>query len=127
MRLKRNPKRRRRHRQRHHVTKPQRLASAIASFGGSWTFISGFGIVIFLWILVNAVVLRTRPFDPYPFILLNLMLSCLAALQAPVIMMSQKRLEVKDRLRADEDYRINLKADREIRLLHEKLDHLLQH
>jgi uncharacterized membrane protein len=102
-----------------------RLADKIASFGGSWNFIIIFGGVIFLWILINAVVLLWKPFDPYPFILLNLILSCLAAIQAPIIMMSQNRQESKDRIRAEHDYKINLKAELEIRHLHEKVDHLL--
>lgn len=102
-----------------------RLADRIASFGGSWTFILGFSAFIALWILANSLVLYWRPADPYPYILLNLMLSCLAALQAPVIMMSQKRQEAKDRLRSENDYRVNLKAELEIRHLHEKIDHLL--
>jgi uncharacterized membrane protein len=104
-----------------------RLADAIAAFGGSWAFIGVFGIFILLWICVNVVTLLWKPPDPYPFILLNLILSCLAALQAPVIMMSQNRQEAKDRLRSEHDYRINLKAELEIRHLHEKVDHLLLH
>jgi uncharacterized membrane protein len=80
-----------------------------------------------IWIVINTIVLIARPFDPYPFILLNLMLSCLAAVQAPIIMMSQNRQEARDRLRSENDYRVNLKAELEIRHLHEKLDHLLQH
>lgn len=105
----------------------QRLADRIADFGGSWTFICSFGGFILVWVLINTVVLLVRPFDPYPFILLNLFLSCLAAIQAPVIMMSQNRQESRDRLRSENDYRVNLKAELEIRHLHEKLDHLLQH
>jgi uncharacterized membrane protein len=104
-----------------------RLADGIATFGGSWAFIIVFGVFILLWITVNAVTLLWQPPDPYPFILLNLMLSCLAALQAPVIMMSQNRQEAKDRLRSEHDYRVNLKAELEIRQLHEKMDHLLLH
>jgi uncharacterized membrane protein len=109
------------------LTIGQRLADHIASFGGSWTFICSFGGFILVWVLINTVVLLARPFDPYPFILLNLFLSCLAAIQAPVIMMSQNRQESRDRLRSENDYRVNLKAELEIRHLHEKLDHLLQH
>ncbi len=109
------------------LTTGQRIADSVASFGGSWRFIIGFGVFIFFWILINSLVLLYKPFDPYPFILLNLMLSCLAALQAPVIMMSQNRQEAKDRLRSESDYRTNLKAELEVRLLHEKLDHLLTH
>jgi uncharacterized membrane protein len=105
----------------------ERLADQIADFGGSWTFIALFAGFILIWIAINTVVLVVRPFDPYPFILLNLMLSCLAAVQAPIIMMSQNRQEARDRLRSQNDYRLNLKAELEIRQLHEKLDHLLQH
>ncbi len=101
-----------------------RISDKIASFGGSWTFIISFLVIIVIWIGVN-VFLLLSPFDAYPFILLNLLLSCVAALQAPVIMMSQNRQETKDRLRAEQDYRINLKAELEIRALHEKLDYIL--
>jgi len=101
------------------------LADRIASFGGSWKFIILFASVLLVWVLVNTVALAAKPFDPYPFILLNLILSCLAAIQAPVIMMSQNRQEAKDRLRSEHDYRVNLKAELEIRHLHEKVDHLL--
>ncbi|MCW1884336.1 DUF1003 domain-containing protein [Luteolibacter flavescens] len=104
-----------------------RLADRIASFGGSWKFIIIFATFIFGWILLNVVILTTKQPDPYPFILLNLLLSCLAAFQAPVIMMSQNRGEARDRKRAEQDYQINLKAELEIRHLHEKLDHLLHH
>ena len=102
-----------------------RLADRIASFGGSWTFLILFGAFLALWIMINTVVLIVRPVDPYPFILLNLVLSCLAAIQAPIIMMSQNRQEAKDRLRSQHDYQVNLKAELEIRHLHEKVDHLL--
>lgn len=105
----------------------EKLADKIASFGGSWTFLICFGIFLVLWILLNTVVLLVHPVDPYPFILLNLVLSCLAAIQAPIIMMSQNRQEAKDRLRSQHDYQINLKAELEIRHLHEKMDHLLSH
>lgn len=105
----------------------QRLADKVASFGGSWTFILSFGTFLLVWIMINTLVLLTRPFDPYPFILLNLILSTIAALQAPVIMMSQNRQEEKDRDRARKDYMINLKSELEIRMLHEKLDHLIIH
>ena len=108
------------------LTLGQRWADHIASFGGSWTFILLFFGVILGWILLNVAVLRRPVFDPYPFILLNLLLSCLAALQAPVIMMSQNRQEEKDRERAKKDYMINLKAELELRVMHEKLDHLTQ-
>ena len=109
------------------LTLGERLADQIADFGGSWIFICLFGGFILVWVLINTLVLIMRPFDPYPFILLNLFLSCLAAIQAPVIMMSQNRQEARDRLRSENDYRVNLKAELEIRHLHEKLDHLLQH
>ena len=109
------------------LTLGQRLADRIATFGGSWAFITLFGVVILVWMVTNVIVLATRPFDPYPFILLNLVLSCLAALQAPVIMMSQNRQEARDRSRATHDYQINLKAELEIRHLHQKVDHLLSH
>jgi uncharacterized membrane protein len=103
----------------------ERLADRLAEFGGSWKFILIFLSFLALWIVANAVLLASRRFDPYPFILLNLFLSCVAALQAPVIMMSQNRQEAKDRLRARNDYQINLKAEIEIRSLHEKIDHLI--
>jgi uncharacterized membrane protein len=109
------------------ATRGQRLADRIASVGGSWRFIMAFAAVLFVWIVINTIVLVARPFDPYPFILLNLMLSCLAAIQAPVIMMSQNRQEARDRLHAKRDYQVNLKAELEIRQLHHKLDHLLSH
>jgi uncharacterized membrane protein len=105
----------------------QRLADNVATFGGSWTFIIAFGVFLFIWIITNVFILVSRPFDPYPFIFLNLILSCIAALQAPVIMMSQNRQEEKDRTRAKKDYMINLKAELEIRMLHEKIDHLILH
>lgn len=105
----------------------QRLADQVASFGGSWTFIISFGVFLFLWVVTNVYILVSHPFDPYPFIFLNLILSCIAALQAPVIMMSQNRQEEKDRARAKKDYMINLKAELEIRMLHEKIDHLILH
>src|SRR5712692_5613674 len=107
------------------LTFGERLSDRIASFGGSWRFIILFGAVLFGWIILNAIFLLDRGFDPYPFILLNLILSCLAAIQAPIIMMSQNRAEARDRLRAENDYKVNLKAELEIRHLHEKIDHLL--
>lgn len=107
------------------LTFGQKIADKVAVFGGSWTFILSFGGFIFIWIVINIVFLAQKPFDPYPFILLNLILSCLAALQAPVIMMSQNRQESKDRTRSQHDYQVNLKAELEIRQLHEKIDHLL--
>jgi uncharacterized membrane protein len=103
----------------------KRLADRIAEFGGSWTFIICFFSFIVVWMGINIFLLTQKPFDPYPFILLNLILSCLAAIQAPIIMMSQNRKEAKDRQRSEHDYKINLKAELEIRLLHEKIDHLL--
>jgi len=108
------------------LTFGQRWADKIADFGGSWRFLGIFAGILAVWILMNTVVLITRRFDPYPFIFLNLILSCLAAMQAPVIMMSQNRQEARDRLRSEHDYRVNLKAELEIRHLHEKLDHLLK-
>jgi uncharacterized membrane protein len=107
------------------LTTGQRVADAVATFGGSWTFIGIFGAVLVVWMAINTIILMHRPFDPYPFILLNLVLSCLAAIQAPVIMMSQNRQESKDRLRSENDYRVNLKAELEIRHLNEKMDLLL--
>lgn len=104
-----------------------RLADRVADFGGSWKFILFFSGFLILWIGINAIFLHNRGFDPYPFILLNLFLSCVAALQAPVIMMSQNRQEDKDRQRAKKDYMINLKSELEIRALHEKLDHMIIH
>ena len=105
----------------------EKMADKLASFGGSWTFLIIFGALLLAWIVSNSVMLIQKPFDPYPFILLNLVLSCLAAVQAPVIMMSQNRVEDKDRLRSQHDYRVNLKAELEIRHLHDKIDHLLSH
>lgn len=105
----------------------ERLADKIASFGGSWTFLICFAAFLVIWILVNTVIMVKHPADPYPFILLNLILSCLAAVQAPIIMMSQNRQEAKDRLRSENDYKVNLKAELEIHNLHEKMDHLLMH
>ncbi len=109
------------------LTFGQRIADKVATFGGSWTFIISFGVFIFIWISMNVFWLVNKGFDPYPFILLNLILSCLAALQAPVIMMSQNRQEEKDRERSKMDYMINLKSEVEIRTLHEKIDHLMTH
>jgi uncharacterized membrane protein len=109
------------------LTPGERIADRVAEFGGSWRFILSFGFVLLVWIAVNSTVLLMRPFDAYPYILLNLVLSCLAALQAPIIMMSQNRQEARDRLRAEHDYRVNLKAELEIRHLHWKMDQLLTH
>jgi len=108
----------------------QRMADKVASFGGSWRFLITFGFFLALWILVNVILTllwHDKAFDPYPFILLNLVLSCLASVQAPIIMMSQNRQEARDRQRGEDDYKINLKAELEIKNLHEKFDHLLEH
>ena len=109
------------------LTFGERMADKLAEFGGSWYFLGIFSVVILFWIVLNAIFLMQKPFDPYPFILLNLVLSCLAAVQAPVILMSQNREEAKDRMRSESDYRINLKAELEIRHLHAKMDQLLSH
>jgi uncharacterized membrane protein len=109
------------------LTFGQRVADKVASFGGSWTFIILFVAFLLLWIAANIFILANKGFDPYPFILLNLILSCVAALQAPVIMMSQNRQGEKDREKAQNDYMVNLKSELEIRMLHEKLDHLILH
>jgi uncharacterized membrane protein len=103
----------------------ERLSDHLANFGGSWSFLIFFGVVLLCWMAFNIVIVGRDQFDPYPFILLNLLLSCVAAVQAPIIMMSQKRQESKDRLRSENDYRVNLKAELEIRHLHEKIDHIL--
>lgn len=100
----------------------ERLADKVASFGGSWAFIIAFFSVLLTWIILNSLILLSKGFDPYPYILLNLILSCIAAIQAPVIMMSQNRKEAKDRKRAQNDYLINLKSEIEIRSLHQKMD-----
>lgn len=107
----------------------ERLADRIAAFGGSWTFLVLFGLAIAIWVVINSVLLVTaeaRPFDPYPFILLNLFLSLVAAIQAPIIMMSQNRQAARDRVQASNDYEVNLKAEIEIMALHEKMDELRQ-
>jgi len=109
------------------LTFGDKMADGLATFGGSWRFLIIFGALLLVWIVLNSIMLLKKPFDPYPFILLNLILSCLAAVQAPVIMMSQNRQESKDRLRSQHDYRVNLKAELEIRQLHDKIDHLLSH
>ncbi|MFA6923666.1 MAG: DUF1003 domain-containing protein [Bacteroidales bacterium] len=103
----------------------ERTADKVASFGGSWKFIGIFAFVLIVWITINTIALFQQPFDPFPYILLNLILSCLAAIQAPVIMMSQNRQEARDRIRAQHDYQVNLKAEIEIRQLNEKIDHLI--
>ena len=102
-----------------------KVSDGLAKFGGSWAFIILFIVTIIVWMSINAAIVGGANFDPFPFILLNLVLSCLAAFQAPVILMSQNRQEIKDRLRAENDYQVNLKAELEIRHLHEKMDHLI--
>jgi uncharacterized membrane protein len=109
------------------LTAGQWLADRVAAFGGSWRFLTAFAFVLVLWIAVNSIAVIIHPFDPYPFIFLNLILSCLAVVQAPVIMMSQIRQEARDRLHAMRDYQVNRKAELEIRHLHQKLDHVLSH
>lgn len=103
----------------------ERAADVVAEFGGSWHFIGAFALVLIIWMAFNAWAAASTVFDPYPFILLNLVLSCIAAVQAPIIMMSQKRQEAKDRLRSENDYKVNLKAEPEIRHLHDKVDHII--
>lgn len=103
----------------------QRVADGIAKFGGSWIFIFTFMAIILFWIIINSIAIIDKHFDPYPFILLNLVLSCLAAIQAPVIMMSQNRQEERDRKQSKNDYKVNLKSEVEVRLLHEKMNHLI--
>jgi uncharacterized membrane protein len=107
------------------ISAGQKLADRVAEFGGSWSFIVGFFVVLLVWIAGNIWFLGEKPFDPYPFILLNLVLSCTAALQAPIIMMSQNRREDKDRRRSKSDYMINMKAEMEVRSLHAKIDLLI--
>ncbi len=109
------------------LTFGERVADRVAAFGGSWTFISIFLGILVVWMLFNTFVLARQAFDPYPYILLNLVLSCLAALQAPVIMMSQNRMAEKDRIQAKHDYEVNVKAELEILQLQEKLNELRQH
>ncbi|MER3483085.1 MAG: hypothetical protein C4332_08005, partial [Meiothermus sp.] len=108
-----------------HLTLGDRVADQVAAFGGSWRFIFIFGGILLLWVLLNTVPLFFKPFDPYPFILMNLFLSLIAAMQAPVIMMSQNRAAARDRVQAERDFRTNLMAELEIRQLHSKLDHLI--
>lgn len=108
------------------LTRGQRVSDKIARFGGSWAFILIFLAILAVWIIFNVTVLLKDRFDPYPFILMNLILSCVAALQAPVIMMSQNRKEERDRMRAENDYLINMKAELQIRSLHQKMDLLLE-
>ncbi|MGZ5471733.1 MAG: DUF1003 domain-containing protein, partial [Nitrososphaeraceae archaeon] len=107
------------------ITFGEKISDNLASFGGSWRFILIFFALLALWIITNSINLLNKNFDPYPFILLNLILSCLAAIQAPIIMMSQNRMETKDRIRARNDYVVNLKAELEIRNLNERIDNLL--
>ena len=108
------------------LTDGQMLSDKVARFGGSWKFIIWFGAILSLWILFNVIAIGALKFDPYPFILMNLILSCIAALQAPIIMMSQNRQEQKDRMRSENDYMINLKAEMQIRSLQQKMDLLLE-
>lgn len=108
------------------LTKAQKISDHVAKFGGSWAFIISFFIVLILWIVFNVLTISKYRFDPYPFILMNLILSCIAALQAPIIMMSQNRQEEKDRKRSENDYLINLKAELEIKSLNKKIDLLLE-
>lgn len=108
------------------LTNGQKLSDKVARFGGSWRFIIYFGIVLTIWIIFNVVAIGHYKFDPYPFILMNLILSCIAALQAPIIMMSQNRQEEKDRMRSENDYLINLKAEMQIRSMNQKIDLLLE-
>ncbi|MBK6978466.1 MAG: DUF1003 domain-containing protein [Cytophagaceae bacterium] len=108
------------------LTQGQKISDKVARFGGSWSFIISFFFLLILWITYNSLAPRGENFDPYPFILMNLILSCIAALQAPIIMMSQNRQEEKDRKRAENDYLINLKAELEIRALNQKIDLLLE-
>ena len=109
------------------LSEGQKISDKVAKFGGSWRFIISFGVVLSIWIIFNSVMMIKFRFDPYPFILMNLILSCIAALQAPIIMMSQNRKEAKDRLRAESDYKTNLKAELEIRHLNIKVDLLITH
>ncbi|MES2797730.1 MAG: DUF1003 domain-containing protein [Bacteroidota bacterium] len=108
------------------LTEGQKISDKVARFGGSWAFIISFFIVLIVWIVYNTVAPKGSNFDPYPFILMNLILSCIAALQAPIIMMSQNRQEEKDRKRGENDYLINLKAELEIRAINQKIDLLLE-
>jgi uncharacterized membrane protein len=108
------------------LTQGQKLSDSVAQFGGSWQFIRLFGMVLAVWIVFNVLAIGAYKFDPYPFILMNLILSCIAALQAPIIMMSQNRQEEKDRMRSENDYMINLKAEMQIRSINQKIDLLLE-
>ena len=108
------------------ITFGQRASDKLAEFAGSWFFIIAFTLFLLIWVLINVYFLK-NPFDPYPFIMLNLVLSCVAAIQAPIIMMSQKRQEQKDRERAEDDFKINLKCEIILENLHRKLDELLEY
>ena len=108
------------------LTRGQRVSDKVAQFGGSWRFIGLFWVILTLWIVFNIVISDNLRFDPYPFILMNLILSCIAALQAPIIMMSQNRQEEKDRKQSENDYLINLKAEMQVRSLNQKIDLLLE-
>ena len=108
------------------LTFGQRIADKVAAFGGSWTFIIIFGVILAVWVFINSAALFSKHFDPYPYILLNLFLSKIASVQAPVIMMSQNRLSSKDRLKSDLDYEVNLKAELEVAHLHRKVDHIYE-
>lgn len=108
------------------LSRGQKISDRVATFGGSWAFIITFFCILIVWIIFNSVAPNRDDFDPYPFILMNLVLSCIAALQAPIIMMSQNRKEEKDRKRSENDYLINLKAELEVRALHQKIDLLLE-
>jgi CRP/FNR family cyclic AMP-dependent transcriptional regulator len=108
------------------LTIGQRVADKVASFGGSWTFIIIFGVILAIWVILNSTALLSDHFDPYPYILLNLFLSMIASIQAPVIMMSQNRQSAKDRLKSDLDYEVNLKAEMEVAHLHRKVDHIYE-
>ena len=108
------------------LTFGQRVADKVAAFGGSWTFIIIFAVILAVWVFINSAALFSKHFDPYPYILLNLFLSMIASVQAPVIMMSQNRLSSKDRLKSDLDYEVNLKAELEVAHLHRKVDHIYE-
>lgn len=108
------------------LTKGQTISDKVAQFGGSWRFIGLFGLVLLVWISFNAIAMVKLRFDPYPFILMNLILSCIAAMQAPIIMMSQNRKEEKDRVMSENDYMINLKSEMQIHSLHDKMNLLLE-
>ena len=107
------------------ASRGDKIADSVAAFGGSWKFIIIFGVILFAWMAVNTTLILQKPFDPFPYIFLNLVLSCLAAIQAPVIMMSQNRQEARDRMRGENDYKTNLKAEIEIQMVNEKIDKLI--